>query len=163
VAGAGVGLPVAGAPWRGMSVEDRVEELRRSLDRIRALHADGDAVSYEPAARDWFGLLREAWERAVEDTLFGGAIVRYRHDVQTRRLVDKNVWVVEEADITELDRGMTRSSAWLRGHDQPQAVNEPMPRPDELAEDLAALERWVRDLNTRRRADRRAGRPRETQ
>lgn len=159
VTAGGVGLPVEGAPWRGMSVEARILDLRRGLDRLRALHADGDVTNYEPAARDWFGLLREAWERAVEDTLFGGSILRYRHDVQTRRLIDKHVWVIEEADITELDRGMTRSSAWLRGHDQPQAVNEPMPTPNELDADLVALDRWVQDLNTRRRADRRAGGP----
>lgn len=149
---AGVGLPVDGAPWRGMSVEERIRDLRQRLDGVRALYAAGDPLAYEAAARDWYGLLREAWERAVEDTLFGGALLRYRHDVQTRRLVDKRIWLVERADITELDRGMTKSSAWMRGHDQPQAVNEPMPAPDELDLDHAALEHWVQDINTRRRA-----------
>jgi hypothetical protein len=146
-----------------MSVEYRIRELRTSLDRVRALDADGDPGIYESAVRDWYGLLREAWERGVEDTLFGGAILRYRHDVQTRRLLDKRVWVVDESDITELDRGMSRSSAWLRGHDQPQAVNAPVPTPDEMGRDLAALQRWVQDLNTRRRADRRAGATGQTQ
>jgi energy-coupling factor transporter ATP-binding protein EcfA2 len=160
---AGVGQPVEGSPWRGMSVEDRIRELRTSLDRVRALDAEGDPGIYESAVRDWYGLLREAWERGVEDTLFGGAILRYRHDVQTRRLLDKRVWLVDEADITELDRGMSRSSAGLRGHDQPQAVNAPVPTPDEMERDLAALERWVQDLNARRRADRRAGATGQTQ
>lgn len=151
---AGVGQPSEGAPWRGMSVDQRVRDLRQRLTAIRAIHASGDAVAYEALARDWYGLLRETWERAVEDILAGGAILRYRHDVQTRRLLDKRVWVLEEHDVVELDRGLTRSSAWLRGHDQPQAVNEPVPAPDDLERDALAIEHWVQDLNTRRRQDR---------
>lgn len=154
VAGAAVGLPADGTPWRAMSVGTRVVELRRRIERLRELHSSGDTEGYEAAAREWYGALREAWERAVEEVLFGGVVVRYRHDVQTLRLVDKRVWVVEEADIAALNRGMDRSSAWLRGHDQPLAVNEPLPVPDDLEQDLLDLARWIQSLNTRRRADR---------
>lgn len=151
----GVGQPVDGAPWRGMSATNRIEDLRRRLDGIRDL-AMGDSEAYESAVREWYGLLREAWERSIEDTLFGGAIIRYRHDIQTRRLSEKLVWVVEENDIAEVERGMTRASAWLRGHDQPQAANAPVPSPDEMHEDLLALDRWNQSLTARRRAARQA-------
>ena len=152
VVGSDVGLPTDGAPWRGMAVGLRIQELRARVDRLRDLHNAGDLERYELAARDWYGNLREAWERAVEEILFVSAILRYRHDIQTRRLTDGRVWIVDEADIARLNRGMTRSSAWLRGHDQPLAVNQPVPAPDELAGDLDELDRWVQDLRTRRRA-----------
>lgn len=49
-------------------------------------------------------------------------------------------------DITEqdcegrLEAGMTKCSRWLPGHDQSPAENVPVPEPEELADDIAALE-----------------------
>jgi hypothetical protein len=137
-----VGLPIAEPPWLGMKIPQRIELLQTELNALRATLLDGDLERYEDGAKDWYGLLRETWERAVEEILFVDAVTRYRHEVHTQKLVSSKVWVLDEGDVRELDAGMTKASAWLRGHDQPMAVNQPVPEPDELAADLAVIRDW---------------------
>ena len=103
---------------------------------------------YEPLARDIYGLLREAWERAVEEVLLNGAVKRFSRAIHTtplRKLTD-----IEEADVQAIDDGMTKASRFNRGHDQAAAVNEPVPEPDELAGDITALEAWTKAVKKRR-------------
>jgi hypothetical protein len=45
---------------------------------------------------------------------------------------------------------MTKSSAWLTGHDHAAAARTPVPAPDELKKDIEALETWVKGINVRR-------------
>ncbi len=139
-------------PWLGMKVRQRAEVLQEELNRLRAVREAGDIEGYERDARAWYGSLRETWERAVEEILFVDAIGRYRHEVKTTCLTTERVWVIEEEDVVVLTAGMTKSSAWIRGHDQPAAVNRPVPLPDELRDDLASLRDWAASLRRRRQA-----------
>jgi len=43
-----------------------------------------------------------------------------------------------------------RASAWIKGHDQPTSVNEPVPAPDELVKDLWLLDSYVDGLIKKR-------------
>jgi hypothetical protein len=45
---------------------------------------------------------------------------------------------------------MTKSSAWLIGHDQAAAARAPVPGPAELKKDIEALENWVKSIRVRR-------------
>lgn len=144
-----VGMPVAEPPWLGMKIPQRIEHLQSELNALRVTFMAGDLEHYEVGAKDWYGLLRETWERAVEEILFVDAVTRYRHEVHTQKLMSSKVWVLDEADVMELDAGMTKASAWFRGHDQPMAVNQPVPEPDELAADLAAIKGWVQRMKAK--------------
>jgi hypothetical protein len=42
---------------------------------------------------------------------------------------------------------MSKSSRWLRGHDDPAAVNEPVPLPAEVMQDIEALDAWRREVH----------------
>jgi energy-coupling factor transporter ATP-binding protein EcfA2 len=148
-----VGWPVEEPPWLGMKVRQRVEVLQTELNALRALFDAGDIERYEREARTWYGSLRETWERAVEELLFGDAISRYRHEVKANNLTSERIWILEESDVRQIDAGITNSSAWLRGHDQPAAVNRSVPPPDELRDDLGSLRDWAASLRGRRRVD----------
>lgn len=146
-----VGFPLPEPPWLGTRVAARVEQLQGQLNALRDQYEAGEIEVYEREAKDWYGMLRETWERSIEEVLFGDTLTRYRHEIQTRNLTSNKVWLIEEGDVDIIDRGMTTSSRWLRGHDQPAAVNTPVPEPDSLRDDLAHLRDWVADMRNRRR------------
>ena len=86
---------------------------------------DGHQSAYEKEASYIYGLLREAWERGLEEVLLGGVVERFRPTVQTRQ-------VTKIADITEEDckipyAAMTKCSKWLPGHDQAAAARAEVP------------------------------------
>ena len=114
-------------PWQGMSVKERTKKLRNGLDYIIALYESGDMDTYYYKAKDWCELLRESWERAVEEILFNDAIQRYDPRVQTMRL--RKAPFSQEL-YSELERGMTECSAWC--HDQARAINGDVPTIDDL-------------------------------
>lgn len=137
-----------GAPWVAMNIKSRIGFLRARLQDAEAALARGGRLEYEPQAQSLYGLLRESWERAIEEVLLNGVIKRFDREVRTqplRKLIDIN-----EADIRAVDDGMTKTSRFLIGHDQPEAVAEPVPEPDEIRQDIAALENWVAAVRGRR-------------
>jgi hypothetical protein len=146
------GVPEDGPPWGAQKVSARIGHLQDALAKARRAYEAGDADGYELLARDWYGRLRVTWEGAVEETLFGGIVNRYRPEVQTKRFRREKVWMLTEEDAVALDRGMSKCSAQLRGHDQPAAVNDPVPPPKELAADLEELRGWVRSIEQRRKS-----------
>ena len=64
-------------PWQGMTVKDRIGKLKNDLQNIISLYNSGDMYNYYYRAKEWCELLRESWERAVEEILFNDAIQRY--------------------------------------------------------------------------------------
>jgi len=142
------GICPEGVPWVSMPVSARIRWLRSQLQQAQAVHRQEGAQAYEPLAKNIYGLLREAWERGVEEVLLNGAVVRFGRAVQTQRL--RKITDVQDADIEAVDAGMTKASRFLVGHDQAPANYEPLPPPDELAADIEALASWVEAIRHRR-------------
>lgn len=94
---------------QGMNVKDRIGKLKNDLQGIVAIFNSGDMDTYYYRAKEWCELLRESWERAVEEILFNDAIQRYNPCVQTQRL--KKAPFTQNL-YTELEHGMTECSAW---------------------------------------------------
>jgi ABC-type dipeptide/oligopeptide/nickel transport system ATPase subunit len=144
-----VGFVEAGLPWSTRPVGDRIGLLKRRIQEARPYWDRGEAHIYEPLARDFYGLLREAWERGVEELLLNGVVVRFGRAVQTKRL---SVLVdITEADVNAIDAAMSKCSTFMRGHDDPVAINDPVPGLPELKGDLAGFEDWVKAMRDRKR------------
>lgn len=126
-------------PWQGMTVKDRIGKLKSDLQSIVSLYNSGDMDSYFYRAKDWCELLRESWERAVEEILLNDAIQRYNPCVQTQRL--KRAPFTQDL-YSELERGMTECSAWC--HDQARAINGNIPTADNLREYIACFEKYCK-------------------
>ena len=144
----GSGLSSQQLPWVAMKVKDRIGHLNDLWQRAASVYRKGDLDKYETDGAYLYGLIREAWERAVEEVLLAGIVERYRYTVQTQQagqLAD-----IKISDCQELDAGMTKCSKWLPGHDQAAAENEPIPEPDEIREDIDLLCDWVKKIRTRR-------------
>lgn len=126
-------------PWQGMTVKDRTGRLKNDLQGIVALFKSGDMDNYFYKAKEWCELLRESWERAVEEILFNDAIQRYNPCVQTQRL--KKAPFTQEL-YTELEDGMTECSAWC--HDQARAINSNIPDADDLKKYIDNFEKYCK-------------------
>ena len=126
-------------PWQGMNVKDRTGKLKNDLQKIVSIFNSGDMDTYYYKAKEWCELLRESWERAVEEILFNDAIQRYNPCVQTQRL--KKAPFTHDL-YTELEYGMTECSAWC--HDQARAINANIPSVDDLKSYIECFEKYCK-------------------
>jgi hypothetical protein len=131
-----------------VTVLRRADTVRFRRRTSRAVYNRQGSDAYEPLARGIYGRLREAWERAVEEVLLNGAVMRFGRTIQTQRLC--RLTDIGEADVHAVDEGMAKASRFLEGHDEAAAVNEPVPGPDEVAQDIEALGSWVQTIRRRR-------------
>jgi len=138
------------APVKAMGVKALVGELKERHQSCAAAHRAGRGDEYEAQLANTFGLLREGWERAVEELLLNQAVTRFDHRVQTQRL--KNLHDITEADLAEIDAGMSVCSKWLPGHALAPAMNEPLPEPPDLLAEIHRLESFVHVMRQRGRS-----------
>lgn len=135
-------------PWIAMRVGRRIGQLKQLAQKASARYSKGHQGEYEEGAARIYGLLRESWERAVEEVLLGGTVERYRHSIETKRA--RKLADISEEDLRALDKGMTKCSMWLPGHDHAPGGNAPFPNPTELEADIGTLDDWVRAIRKRR-------------
>ena len=143
------GLSEERLPWAAMKVRDRIGYLKDLYQTAVRLHNENKQSEYEKDAAHIYGLLREAWERGVEEILLWGVVERYRPSIQTLNKVH-HLADIQPDDCTALKEGMAKSSKWLSGHDQAAAENVSFPEPTELEQDIKALEDWVSAIKRRR-------------
>ena len=118
-------------PWIAQNVKARQGFLRDRLTRLKKLEDAGNVDEYLIEAKTWYGLLREAWERAVEERLFKGVVERFGYGIQTQRL--KKV-IISDDLLDEIEKGMTDCSKWV--HDAAAGLNPTPPTVAKAEEDL---------------------------
>jgi energy-coupling factor transporter ATP-binding protein EcfA2 len=145
----GAGVCAEELPWVALPVKRKIGYLKNEWQNADRLFRDGHQAAYEKDARYLYGMLREAWERALEEVLLCKVVERYRPGVQTQQIT--KIADITEEDCRVLDAAMTKCSRWLAGHDQAAAARAPVPEPDVLKADIEALESWIDVINRRRR------------
>jgi energy-coupling factor transporter ATP-binding protein EcfA2 len=144
----GAGVCEEELPWVALPVRKKIGQLKNARQGADKLFRDGHQDAYEKEAKHLYGLLREAWERALEEVLLCGIVERFRPGVQTQQIA--TVADITKEDCQSLEAGMTKCSRWLPGHDQAAAARAPVPEPAELKDDVEALEDWVAAIRKRR-------------
>jgi hypothetical protein len=145
-----VGIPRDGAPWIAMKLKERVGYLNRRLQDAEADLNAGHDERYRSVVHDLYGLLRESWERAVEEILLNRAVVRFGREVQTNRL--KPLVDITDADLRTIENAMTKASRYIRGHDDAAAIADEPPQPSELRADIEDLTNWAKEMRKRGRS-----------
>ena len=69
----GAGVCAEELPWVALPIRKKIGFLKNQYQGAEKLHQDGHQGAYEKEASYIYGLLREAWERALEEVLLGGA------------------------------------------------------------------------------------------
>lgn len=132
------GIAAKDLPWVALNVRGRIGYLRNEIQRLGAVERKGDNDQYRREVKIWFELLREAWERCVEEKLFNGVVGRFQPSIHTLKLAPVTV---TQAMTSAVEQGMTRASAWT--HDQAPALGMPPPAISELKAALDDLETFV--------------------
>jgi energy-coupling factor transporter ATP-binding protein EcfA2 len=136
--GNAVGIIKPDLPWIAQKVTARIGFLRNELVKLKKLEKEGDEDQYNMQVKGWYGFLREAWERSIEERLFKGAIERFSGEVHTRPL--EQIEVTPEL-VKMIDEGMTQSSNWV--HDQAMGLNPPIPDTTKAESDLNYLDEFA--------------------
>ena len=124
---------------------DRIGHLKQLCAGFTKLHRDS-VDEYHRQASNVYGLLRESWERAIEEILFNDTVQRFRPSVETLRLSKVHT---DPQDYAIIDRETGKCSTWLTGHDSAAALGSPFPTPDEVVGDIGRLDEFVRTLRKR--------------
>jgi len=144
----GAGVCESDLPWVAMPVRGKISYLKNQQVDAERLSKEGNQDAYEYKAKSLYGLLRETWERAVEEVLLNGIVERFRPSVHTQRLV--KLADITDADSQAVKNAVAKCSTWLLGHDQAAAARAPVPGAAELKQDIEALDAWVTAVRARR-------------
>lgn len=145
----GAGVCSEELPWVALPIKKKISYLNNGWQSADKLSRDGHQDAYEKDAKYLYGLLREAWERALEEVLLGGVVERYRPSIQTLQVAQ--IADITPEDCKTVETAMTKCSKWLPGHDQAAAARAPVPGPAELKADIKALDDWVAAIRNRRK------------
>lgn len=145
----GAGVCTEDLPWVAMPAKRKIGYLKKQWQAADKLFRDGHQANYEKEARYLYGLLRESWERGIEEVLLGGIVERFRPGVQTQHI--GTIADITSDDCQAVDTSMTKCSKWLPGHDQAAAARAQVPDPLELRTDIEALASWIDAIHKRRR------------
>ena len=131
-------------PFQGKNTSKRIGALKNQQQYIDKQFRLGDEVNYRKETVDAYVHLRMAWERAVEEILFGSVVTRFKKPIETQKL---NRVAVEDNDYKTVSEGMTKCSNYA--HDKAIESGTYLPEPSELLEDIETLEKWVTLVNKR--------------
>lgn len=145
--GYGMCNPPYGVLWEVMKVQERVQHLYLRCKEAEKEHNARQMDKYRDLSRDCYDLLRQCWERAVEEVLFNKVVERFDPEVNTKSLIEVSV---TDDDYVKIVHAMSKCSEVM--HDAAAAVNKPMPPPEELRQDIESLNTFVKEIRTRRKA-----------
>lgn len=126
-------------PWIVQPVAKRIKFLRNRLVRLKKIEKEENEDIYLLELKSWYGLLREAWERTIEERLFKGVVERFSLGIQTQKL--KKIVITGDL-IAEINKGMTESSSWL--HDSAAGLNPTVPKATKAESDLNELDLFAK-------------------
>lgn len=128
-------------PWAATGVKGRRGVLNARLQNLEKLYRVGDP-QYDDQARLTAELLRETWERSIEERVLNGALTRFEPAVQTRRLTNS---AVQPDIVRRIEDGMTETSQWV--HDTPRDGHAAVPTPKDLTEALQHFDEFLAALS----------------
>ncbi|MCC3306220.1 AAA family ATPase [Sneathiella sp. HT1-7] len=137
----------SGRPNHTKKAKTRIGELNEAKAK---LFKDGYDPAV-PACRDpltaIYTLMRETWERIVEEILFNGTIQRFRPEVMTQSL--KHACYVPADDYPAIFEGMKRCSHYS-GHDKAADLPLDLPAKEDIEADLQALVDFYKKVSERK-------------
>ena len=138
------GLVRDSAPWEALTTGRRLKVMNSELQNLRTIEANGTDDEFRKASRHFYGLLRESWERLVEEKLLNKVVSRFERGVSTQRL--SRLVDITDADITRVDNAMSKCSTYFTGHDSAAGVGDPYPTIDEVDADLKDINQFLKEL-----------------
>ncbi|HEY5814408.1 MAG TPA: AAA family ATPase, partial [Terrimicrobiaceae bacterium] len=146
---AGAGIVAEGLPWKGKSVEDRIDKLEKDAREAKKLYDNNEDEAYREKAASIYNKLRTAWERALEDLAFSRVVLRHRDYIDFKPL--KRVTVLTESDCDTFQAGFQKCCDEVDAHDPSRGRNAEARPPHELMQDIQMLNTLVGVLRDRQK------------
>nr|ELR5256750.1 AAA family ATPase [Providencia rettgeri] len=143
------GLVRDSAPWEALTTSKRIKHLNTKLQDLRKLDRDGTEADFRQVSRAFYGLLRETWERLVEEKLLNKVVSRFERGVYTQRL--SRLVDISDDDTAKVDNAMGKCSTYFTGHDSAPAVGDPYPTIEEIEDDLKNIKDFLDELQGSRK------------
>ena len=145
----GAGVVSDGLPWKGKSVEDRIDKLEKAAKAAKMLYDDAKEEEYNTEAADIYSRLRASWERALEEIAFSRVVQRHRDYIDPKNL--KKVSVLTDTDCDAFQAGYKKCCDVTDAHDPSSGRNADAPPPNDMLEDIQALKEWAAALRDRQK------------
>lgn len=123
-------------PWIAKKVTKRIADLHKRLAAIPA-NVDCGSEAHRRLVKEFYGDLRDTWERMVEEVLLGGVVERFESGIKTQSL--KSITVTDE-DYQTVFAAMKRVSEKV--HDMAAGRNIAAPDVAEMKRDVDALDTY---------------------
>lgn len=140
----GPGEAIEDIPFEGKGTKARIGQMKDLQLKAAAARKSGDDVVMKALVRDGYRMLRDSWERAVEEVLLNNSITRFKKSIETNRLLKVTI---EPQDLAEIEKGMTKCSNY--SHDRPLMAGIAVPSPDEFLADVTLLVQFRARVNKR--------------
>jgi hypothetical protein len=144
------GCVTDGLPWVAQKTLQRIDQLEKDARATQADYDAGNDDKYEAGICRVYDGLRATVERAVEEWVFRGVVVRHRDYINL-----KDLQLVTAATVTHCDRLQQlfqRCCDITQAHDRSGLRSFGVPRPDEALTDLAELRAVVEELRSLQKA-----------
>ncbi|WP_425419752.1 AAA family ATPase [Oricola indica] len=137
----------SGKPSHSKKTKQRIGELTEAKNRLFRDGYDPASPEYRDQVTAIYTLMRETWERLVEEILFNGAIQRFRPEIMTQSL--KHACYDPTEDYPAIFEGMKRCSHYS-GHDQAADLPSELPSQEAIEADLQALQDFHKKVSDRK-------------
>lgn len=143
------GLIAKNPPWDALSVKKRIGVLKNDSQELNKIERTETEELYKKRVKEFYGNLRETWERFIEEILLNNVIQRFGREIQTQRLKVLHDLSMDDCSIVE--KNMKKCSTYFAGHDSSGSLIEEMPNSLEVSEDLNILENYLKEMRSRGR------------
>jgi hypothetical protein len=144
------GFVADGLPWVAQKTVQRIDQLEKDARATQADYDAGHDDKYEAGICGVYDGLRATVERAVEEWVFRGVVVRHRDYINLKYLRLVTAVTVEHCE--RLQKLFQRCCDITQAHDRSGLRSFGVPRPDEALADLAELRAIVEELKTFQKA-----------
>lgn len=123
--------------------------MNAAYQTLEKVDRTGTELEYSQHSYGFYNLLREAWERLVEEKLFNNVVTRFGRSIQTQRIT-KLIDDITQADYDTIEKGMSNCSTFFRGHDTATGLQQRPRKIIEVKADLDLISNLLSGLNRRR-------------
>lgn len=136
-------------PWDALPIKARIGTLKAAYQELEKVDRMGTELEYSQHCYSFYNLLREAWERLIEEKLFNNVVTRFGRSIQTQR-ISKLIEDITQTDYDAIDLGMSNCSTFFQGHDTATELHQRSRTVIEVKADLDLIVGLFTDLNKRR-------------
>jgi len=137
------------APWEALTTSKRIKALGVNLRELKRVENQGTEPEFRQASRHFYGLLRECWERLVEEKLLNKVVTRFERGVHTLRL--SKLTDITDEDIKLVNNAMSKCSTYFTGHDSAAPMGDPFPTFNEVENDYKEISLFLEQLQVKRK------------